>query len=88
MSTLLRQWDLGVVGPEAGEVLLLIGHQHQQQDVPGRQEGQGLMGVTTLSAGDTQRHQRDYLAHNLLAAAWETTTHSDSSLSSMGANES
>lgn len=66
ISTLLRQWDLGVSGPEAREVLFPIGHQRQQQDVSRWEEGQRLVRVTTLSAGDTQGLQWDHLALNLL----------------------
>lgn len=49
--TLLRQRDLRVVGSEAREVLLLVGDQRQQHDVPGRQEGQGVVRVAALSEG-------------------------------------
>lgn len=54
--TLLAQRDLGVVGSEAGEVLLLAGDQSQQHDVSRGQEGQRVMGVSTLSEEGPHKH--------------------------------
>lgn len=50
--TLFSLRDLGVVGPEAGEVLLLAGDQSQQHDVSRGQEGQRAMRISTLSERD------------------------------------
>lgn len=53
--TLFLQSDLGVVGSEAGEVLLLVCDQRQQHDVSGRQEGQRGVRVSALSEEEAQR---------------------------------
>lgn len=54
--TLLAQRDLGVVGSEAGEVLLLAGDQSQQHDVPRGQEGQRVVRVSALSEEGPHKH--------------------------------
>lgn len=51
LPTCLGHGDLGVVGSEAGEVLLLAGDQHQQHDVSRGQEGQRVMRVSTQPEG-------------------------------------
>ena len=54
--TRLGERDLGVVGPEAGEVLLLTSDQSQQHDVSRGQEGERVVGVSTLSEERPQGH--------------------------------
>ncbi len=68
--TLFSQRDLGVVGSEAGEVLLLAGEQSQQHDVSRGQEGQRVMGVSTLPEEGPQKQAAVrtcvYFYHNFL----------------------
>lgn len=50
------RWDLGEVGPEAGEVLLLAGDEEEQQHVSRGDEGERLVRVPTLPEEEPQDH--------------------------------